>query len=148
MKIGIAILCRYSSSRLPGKILREINGRTILGHIKDRLQRGCKGYPIVVTTSDDPSRYRTKEEEAAWELSDPLFRLKKFMEHKGIFRENEEKLREQYKKEVEKQFLDAENVAPYALEDVFNYMYVEMPDDLKKQKEEYQQFLAWKGNRK
>ena len=70
------------------------------------------------------------------------------MEHKGIFRENEEKLREQYKKEVEKQFLDAENVAPYALEDVFNYMYVEMPDDLKKQKEEYQQFLAWKGNRK
>ena len=55
MKIGIAILCRYSSSRLPGKILREINGRTILGHIKDRLQRCCKGYPIVVTTSDEPS---------------------------------------------------------------------------------------------
>ncbi|HHV85557.1 MAG TPA: pyruvate dehydrogenase (acetyl-transferring) E1 component subunit alpha [Petrimonas sp.] len=100
------------------------------------------------TTSDDPSRYRTKEEETEWELSDPLFRLKKFMEHKGIWKENEEKLREKYKKEVEKQFLDAENFTPYSLEDVFDYMYVEMPDDLKKQKEEYQQFLAWKGNRK
>lgn len=55
MKIGIAILCRYSSSRLPGKILREINGRTILGHINDRLQRGCKGYPVVVATSEDSS---------------------------------------------------------------------------------------------
>lgn len=55
MRIGIAILCRHNSSRLPGKILREINGRTILGHISDRLHRGCKGYPVVVATSDDTS---------------------------------------------------------------------------------------------
>lgn len=100
------------------------------------------------TTSDDPSRYRTKEEEVKWELSDPMIRLKKFMEQKGIWREDEEKLREQYKKAVDKQFLEAENFTPYPLDDAFDYTFVEMPEDLKKQKEEYLQFLAWKGGRK
>jgi sialic acid synthase SpsE/spore coat polysaccharide biosynthesis protein SpsF (cytidylyltransferase family) len=53
MKIGIVVLCRYASRRLPGKILREIRGRTVLGHIMDRLQRGASGYPVVVATSTD-----------------------------------------------------------------------------------------------
>lgn len=100
------------------------------------------------TTSDDPTRYRTKEEEEMWKLTDPMLRLSKFMEHKGIWKIDEEKLKEEYKKEIDKQFLAAENFTPYPLDDVFDYMYVDMPDDLKKQKEEYQQFLAWKGNRK
>jgi sialic acid synthase SpsE/spore coat polysaccharide biosynthesis protein SpsF (cytidylyltransferase family) len=55
MKIGIVILCRFASKRLPGKILQEINGRTVLGHIVDRLQRGCMGYPVVVATSQESS---------------------------------------------------------------------------------------------
>lgn len=55
MKIGIVILCRYASQRLPGKILHEINGRSVLGHIVDRLQRGSLNYPIVVGTSRKPS---------------------------------------------------------------------------------------------
>jgi len=55
MNIGIVILCRYASQRLPGKILHEIHGRTVLGHIVDRLRRGCLGYPIVVATSQEAS---------------------------------------------------------------------------------------------
>ncbi len=100
------------------------------------------------TTSDDPSRYRTKEEEERWGLSDPMPRLKKFMERKGIWKEDEDSLRDQYKNEIDNQFLEAENFAPYSLDDVFEYMYTEMPEDLKKQKEEYEQFLTWKGSRK
>lgn len=100
------------------------------------------------TTSDDPTKYRSKEEEDKWEAADPLLRLKKFMKNKGIKLENEEELIEQFKAEIDKQFLAAENIGKYALEDVFKYMYDEMPDDLKKQKEEYEQFLAWKEARK
>lgn len=99
------------------------------------------------TTSDDPTRYRTREEEEKWKLSDPLLRLKMYMEKRGIWRVNEDELSECYKKEVEKQFVEAENVG-YSLEEVFEYNYAEMPDDLRRQKEEYQQFLLWKGNRK
>jgi sialic acid synthase SpsE/spore coat polysaccharide biosynthesis protein SpsF (cytidylyltransferase family) len=55
MKIGIVILCRYNSTRLPGKILKEIGGRTVLGHIVDRLLIGGQGYSIVVATSNEVS---------------------------------------------------------------------------------------------
>jgi sialic acid synthase SpsE/spore coat polysaccharide biosynthesis protein SpsF (cytidylyltransferase family) len=55
MNIGIVIVCRFASQRLPGKILHEIHGRTVLGHIVDRLRRGNLGYSIVVATSKESS---------------------------------------------------------------------------------------------
>ncbi|HKJ75418.1 MAG TPA: N-acetylneuraminate synthase family protein [Alphaproteobacteria bacterium] len=55
MTIGVAVLCRYTSQRLPGKILREIKGRAVLGHILDRVRRGAPECPVVVCTSSDPS---------------------------------------------------------------------------------------------
>jgi pyruvate dehydrogenase E1 component alpha subunit len=100
------------------------------------------------TTSDDPSKYRSKEEEMEWAKTDPLLRLKKFIDKKGIWKEDEEKLIEEYKLEVDKQFTEAENFTPYPLEDVFQYMYTDIPDILKKQKSEYEQFQSWKEKRK
>jgi pyruvate dehydrogenase E1 component alpha subunit len=100
------------------------------------------------TTSDDPTKYRTKEEEQEWDKTDPLRRLKKYMDRNGIWKENEEKLIEEYKLLVDKQFSEAENFTPYPLDDIFNYMYTDMPDILKKQKADYEQFQTWKENRK
>jgi len=100
------------------------------------------------TTSDDPSKYRTKEEEQEWDKTDPLVRLKKYMDKKGIWHEDEEKLIEEYKQEIDLQFTEAENFGAYPLDDVFQYMYVDMPEGLKKQKADYELFQAWKENRK
>ena len=100
------------------------------------------------TTSDDPSKYRTKEEEQEWDKTDPLVRLKKYLDKKGIWKENEEKLIEEYKLEIDNQFTEAENFTPYPLDDVFQYMYVDMPEGLKKQKADYELFQTWKENRK
>ena len=98
------------------------------------------------TTSDDPTKYRTKEEEEFWGKTDPLNRLRKFLEDKSLMSEEEEKkLIAQYKKEVDMQFTEAENYPPYKLEDVFKYTYTEMPDILKKQQVEYENFLKWKS---
>ncbi len=100
------------------------------------------------TTSDDPSKYRTKEEEQEWQKTDPILRLSKYMKSNGIsLGENEDTLIEQYKEEVDKEFSKAENFGEYPLDDVFKYMYVDMPEDLKRQKEEYEQFLNWRNNR-
>ena len=52
------------------------------------------------------------------------------------------------KKEVDQQFLEAENFGTYPLNEVFDFMYTDMPEDLKRQKAEYEQFLNWKENRK
>jgi len=53
MTVGVVILCRYSSSRLPGKILLPVNGKPILTHIVERVRRS--GLPIMVATSDQTS---------------------------------------------------------------------------------------------
>lgn len=100
------------------------------------------------TTSDDPTKYRDKAEEEAWDKKDPLLRLRNYLQKKGIFIEDESLLKEKYRIEVDKQFEEAEHFTPYELEDVFQYLYEEMPADLEKQKEDYRQFLTWKEKRK
>jgi spore coat polysaccharide biosynthesis protein SpsF (cytidylyltransferase family) len=53
VKIGIALLCRLNSRRLPGKILRRVNGQTLLEHIVSRIKLGAPECPVVVTTSQE-----------------------------------------------------------------------------------------------
>jgi len=101
------------------------------------------------TTSDDPTKYRTKEEEEKWDETDPLKRLKGYLISKKLFSEKEEeKLIEQYKEEVDRQFNEAENQDAYPLEDVFKYQYEEMPDDLKEQMRAHKNFLKWREEQK
>jgi pyruvate dehydrogenase E1 component alpha subunit len=97
------------------------------------------------TTSDDPTKYRTKEEEELWEKRDPLKRLKNYLISKDLLiEEDEKKLEAQFRKEVDRIFTEAENQPAYPLEDVFKYMYADIPDDLKKQQIEHEVFLQWK----
>lgn len=53
--VGVAILCRTSSSRLPGKVLKPINGKTIIQHIYDRVAQIVPKENIVITTSTEAS---------------------------------------------------------------------------------------------
>lgn len=53
MTVGVVILCRYSSSRLPGKILLPVAGKPILTHIVERVRRS--GLPVMVATSNQAS---------------------------------------------------------------------------------------------
>lgn len=55
MKIGTIILCRYSSSRLPGKILRDIQGNTPLSYLYEKFSRKVGSDSLLVATSTDPS---------------------------------------------------------------------------------------------
>jgi len=97
------------------------------------------------TTSDDPKRYRTKDEEILWENKDPLKRLKAYLLKNNLFSEqDEQKLIEQYQKEIDRIFVEAENYPPYKLEDVFKFLYSEMPEDLKFQQLDYENYLKWK----
>lgn len=103
------------------------------------------------TTSDDPTKYRTKEEEEKWEATDPVKRLKAYLVKNKILKitaKEEDKIITQYKKEIDRQFVEAENYPPYSLDDVFQYMYDDMPADLLAQKMEHERFLKWKEARK
>jgi len=101
------------------------------------------------TTSDDPTKYRTTEEEKEWDKKDPLRRMKLFLKKKKLWSDAEdEKLIEQYKKEIDRQFIETEETVEYPLEDALKYTYVEMPQDLRDQQIEHEKFLQWKNARK
>ena len=51
MKTGIILLARMGASRLPGKVLREVCGKSILEHVISRL-RNVNADEIVVATTD------------------------------------------------------------------------------------------------
>ena len=55
MKIGFIIICRFNSTRLPGKILMEIKGKSILQYIIDRLSLVVPNNNIVIATSNQQS---------------------------------------------------------------------------------------------
>jgi pyruvate dehydrogenase E1 component alpha subunit len=100
------------------------------------------------TTSDDPTKYRTKEEEDEWDEKDPLKRLKAYLKSKKLITEKEEDLLiEDYKKEIDRQFVEAENHGEYPLEDIFKYTYGDMPEELKQQMVEHEKYLKWKEAR-
>lgn len=54
-KIGIIVQARMSSQRLPGKVLREVNGKPILQYIVERLAHCQSTQDVVVATSREKS---------------------------------------------------------------------------------------------
>ena len=54
MKIGFIIFCRYNSTRLPGKILKEIiPGKTVLDHLYIQLNKIVDQNDIIIGTSEE-----------------------------------------------------------------------------------------------
>ena len=52
-KIGIILLARYSSKRLPGKSLMEINGKKLIENINDNIKDNYPNLSLIVATSTD-----------------------------------------------------------------------------------------------
>lgn len=52
-KVTIIAQARMSSSRLPGKVLRKISDKTILGHLTERLKKAKMVDKIIIATSTD-----------------------------------------------------------------------------------------------
>jgi spore coat polysaccharide biosynthesis protein SpsF len=55
VKLGIVILSRYNSSRLPGKALMQLNNKPTLAYIIERLNRVVPQTDIVLATSEEAS---------------------------------------------------------------------------------------------
>ena len=53
-KVAGIIQARMSSTRLPGKVLMEVNGKTMLGYLVERVNRAKSLDEVIVTTSTNP----------------------------------------------------------------------------------------------
>lgn len=101
------------------------------------------------TTSDDPTRYRSREEEEKWAQSDPLKRLGAWLKDNELWDSaNDDALIKEYKKMIDTEFSIAENQREYPVDDVFGYLYQDLPDELKRQKNAYQNYLVSLGGDK
>ncbi|AFK21165.1 pyruvate dehydrogenase (acetyl-transferring) E1 component subunit alpha (plasmid) [Haloferax mediterranei ATCC 33500] len=88
------------------------------------------------TTADDPSVYRDGDEADEWKEKDPVDRLQKYLYKEGIL---DERLEAELDDRIEAKISDAIAEAERAEADpnqIFEYVYDEMPDRLREQQEE------------
>ena len=97
------------------------------------------------TTSDDASKYRTKEEVAIWEKRDPIERLRKYMQCTDLWNEEyEKKVVASAMEKVQDAVKKAESIQPPQVKDLFVWTYTDMPQRLKEQYEYLKQSLGGK----
>ena len=86
------------------------------------------------STSDDASRYRTKEEFESWTKKDSIERLENYMRKKGLLDDNyKEKVLKQSQETIEKAVTEFEKVQPCDPKDIFNYVFEKMTPQQKEE---------------
>jgi 2-oxoisovalerate dehydrogenase E1 component alpha subunit len=95
------------------------------------------------STSDDSFAYRARVEVEDWKRRDnPITRLRKWMEAKGIWDEAKEKeARDSLRKEILKAFSEAEREKKPPIRAMFEDVYEELTEDLKAQMAELKEML-------
>ena len=80
---GNDILAVYRTAKEAVEKARKGEGPTLIEAVTYRLGPH--------SSSDDPTRYRTKEELEAWQRRDPIIRFRRYLEKKGLWSESDEK---------------------------------------------------------
>ena len=89
------------------------------------------------STSDDASRYRTKEEFEAWSKKDGIERLEKYMRKKGLLDDAyKEKTLKHSQETVEKAVTEFEKLPAPDPKDIFRYVFAEMTTQQKEEMED------------
>lgn len=86
------------------------------------------------STSDDPSLYRSNEEVASWEKKCPVLRLRRYLQHNGLWDEGKEKaLIDSVNQEITQAITEAKATPRPPLDSLIENVYFETPLKLKNQ---------------
>ena len=95
------------------------------------------------STSDDPSGYRSKDEEEKWRLKDPILRFSKWLESKGWYdKDAVEKRQQKVREEVLAALKEAEKVPVNPIDDLVTDVYDHVPWHLKDQMQALKKHIA------
>ena len=126
---------------MPGVVVDGNDAFAVYLEAKKAVERARKGEgPTLLealtyrlaphTTSDDPSRYRSKEEEEAWRAKDPILRLRKALEGRGLWGEEAEKaLLLELEEEFQRELALADEAPEPRPEEIVEHVYAEMGPD-------------------
>jgi len=138
---GNDLLAVYAVTRWAAQRARQGGGPTLIEHVTYR--GGAH------STSDDPSRYRPKDEWDAFPLGDPVKRLKQHLIKGGYWSDEQHTaLNQELKEGVIAAWKEAISFGTMTegpkldVREMFDDVYAEIPDSLKRQR---QQLLAIKG---
>ncbi len=115
----------------------------VLAHNKPVLIEAMSYRLGAHSTSDDPSGYRSKEEEELWAKIDGVLRFKAWMQAQGWWtQEQDDALYAKYREEVLNALKVAEKVAPPTLNELVSDVYSDVPTHLQQQLSELKQHIA------
>lgn len=89
--------------------------------------------------SDDASKYRSKEEEGEWSEKDPISRVVKYLEKKGLWSEEDtQRVREEAKAKVNEEIKKAEKTEKMTISGLLDTMFETTPKHLEEQKADFE----------
>ncbi len=140
---GNDALAVYAATLWAAERARTNHGPTLIEHFTYR----SEGH----STSDDPTKYRSAEENVKWPLGDPIARLKNHLIALGVWDEErqavmDKEVAEQVKaaaKEAEKLGILGDGLRHHPPESMFEGVFEEMPPHLKEQRD--QMLAEWKA---
>lgn len=89
-------------------------------------------------SGDDPTKYRTKDEEGEWEQRDPLARMRAYLESKNLWTEEDENAAIEHAREVvAEQIKKAEMTEKMTVPGLIDSMFEQTPPHLEEQKQDF-----------
>ncbi len=130
----------------------KVDGMDVLAVIKavqDAAERGRNGEGATLieavtyrfrphSLSDDATKYRSKEEEGQWGDKDPIARLAKYLEKKGLWTEEDTaRVKDEAKAKVNEQIKKAEQTEKMTVPGLIDSMFEQTPKHLEEQKADF-----------
>ncbi|MHA1975609.1 MAG: thiamine pyrophosphate-dependent dehydrogenase E1 component subunit alpha [Candidatus Hodarchaeales archaeon] len=89
------------------------------------------------TSSDDPTRYRPKQDLEKWKKLDPITRFEKYLISKNLLTSDQpEKIRSAFDEEINNLISKAEKIDPPSMDTLFSDVYSDLPWHLEEQLDE------------
>jgi 2-oxoisovalerate dehydrogenase E1 component alpha subunit len=94
------------------------------------------------STSDDPTLYRSEEEVQKWINKDPILRLRRYLEKKGLWNEEkEQKLFNTINTEIDEAIAEAKASSKPKLHSIIEHVYFDIPTNLQRQYQELETYF-------
>jgi pyruvate dehydrogenase E1 component alpha subunit len=100
------------------------------------------------TTSDDPTKYRSPDEEKLWQNRDPLLRVRKYLTAKKLWSDaQEDQAKEEMTKLADEAFREAGMQTVNSPEEIISHVFETPNEELKRQLQSLKGYLQWKEGR-